>query len=188
MKPVAFNIDAKQEQQQPDTSSETKKMTGFRDIADVAASAPERATGADVATPAKTSTRTGTPSGKRQTAEQKKEAERNALVEEALGKVGVEMMRELACLPYEAWAFFFSDPGLKLTEQQAKTLADNYYLIAKALRPEEIMSWKVLLALAMLQNTRIVLLKLREHSERVENQKKMQGAMDLGDGVSVSVI
>jgi hypothetical protein len=185
-----FKLDVvTQKQDAPDTSSETKKMTGFKDIGEVAAAAPSAPTGGDFATPARTTARgASAPAGKRMTVEQKKEAEKTAAVEEALSKVGVEMMRELACLPYEAWALFFSDPQLKLTEEQAKTLSNSYFLIAKALKPEEMASWKILLALAALQNTRIVLLKLREHSERVENKKKMQGALDMGDGVQVSVI
>jgi hypothetical protein len=95
-------------------------------------------------------------------------------VEEALSKVGAEMMKELASLPYEAWAFFFSDPALKLTEAETKQLADSYYMIAKALKPEQMTSWKVLLALALLQNTRIVIGKLRESAKRQEAQKKLQ--------------
>src|SRR5260370_236394 len=159
-----FKLDVVQQKSDPpDTSSETKKMTGFKNIDEVAAAAPEHPTDGDFTTPAKTSQggTTTSASGKRLTAEQKKEAEKNAAVEEALSKVGIEMMRELAALPYEAWAMFFSDPQLKLTEEQAKTLSNSYYLIAKALKPEQMASWKILLALAALQNTRIVLLKLR---------------------------
>ena len=176
---AAFNLEKvpqKADTPVQDTSSETKKMTGFSNIKDVAAAAPAKPSGGDVATPVRTGGRAAATRGK--TEEEKQKEAKDAAVEEALSKVGAEMMRELACLPYEAWAYFFSDPQLKLTEQEAKTLANSYFLIAKALKPEEMASWKVLLALAMLQNTRIVLLKLREHGDRVKKQKALSG----GDG------
>lgn len=165
-----LNVVPQKPESAPDTASETKKMTGFADIAQVAASAPATPTGGDIASPRSTSS-TASPRAKRQTEAQKKEEEKNARVEEALSKVGTSMMKELAVLPYEAWAVFFSDPALRLTEEEAKTLADTYYTIAKALKPEQLTSWKVLLALAVLQNFRLVIVKLRLHSENVEKAK-----------------
>lgn len=173
----------------PDTSSETKKMTGFKDIADVAAAAPEKASSAGTATPSRSTGTTGRV--KRATEEQKKEEQRNAAVEEALSKVGVEMMKELASLPYEAWALFFSDPALKLTEEESKQLSNSYYLIAKALKPEQITSWKVLVALALLQNFRICMKKLSAHSEKVAKQKaqaKAMGSTVTLEGAEVSIV
>ena len=170
-----FNLNVvEQKPEVPDTSSETKKMTGYKSIDDVAAAAPSNA--AEIATPVKSSSAvassTKAPTGKRLTAEQKKEEEKNKAVEEALSKIGVEMMTELANLPYDAWAAFFGDPDLKLSAEQAKTLADSYFLIAKALKPEQMASWKILIAFAALQNTRIVLQKLREHDAKKREEKK----------------
>jgi hypothetical protein len=168
-----FQLDMVQQKKEDpkDTSSETKKMTGFSDIASVAAAAPSSS--GEFAAPAGRSAGK-TPRTAVKAEEKKKEEEKNKLVEEALSKVGAEMMKELASLPYEAWAFFFSDPALRLTEAETKQLADSYYMIAKALKPEQMTSWKVLLALALLQNTRIVIGKLRESAKRQEAQKKLQ--------------
>lgn len=164
-----------EEKKAPDTSSETKKMTGFSDINAVASAAPEKASSAGTATPSRSSS--ATPRARQKAEETKKQEEKDKRVEEALSKVGTVMMKELACLPYEAWAFFFADPALKLDAKQAEELANSYYLIAQALRPEQLTSWKVLVALAVLQNFRIVIVKLREHTERVEKAKKAAAAM-----------
>lgn len=168
----------------PDTSSETKKMTGFGSISDVAAAAPEKATGGEFATPKGKAT----PGKAAKTAAAAKEDEKNKAVEEALAKVGIEMMRELAALPYEAWAMFFSDPALKLDAKQQETLANSYFLIAKAIKPEAVNSWKILVALAMLQNTRIIMVKMREHNDRQKQMKQQMQEHDAGHMPQVSVI
>jgi hypothetical protein len=160
----------------PDTSSETKKMSGFSDIHSVAAAAPETVRSGDVATPTR-----GGPAASRgrktkaATVEEKKQEEHSKLVEEALSKVGAEMMRSLAELPYEAWAMFFSDPEMRLTKEESKTLADSYFLIAKALKPEALADWKVLVLFALLQNGKIVASKLRERNVRQERAKLNAG-------------
>jgi hypothetical protein len=163
-----------EETRAPDTSSETKKMTGFKDIGDVAANAPEKASSAGVASPSRSAT---SARGKKVSAEQQKQEEKDKKVDEALSKVGTEMMKELACLPYEAWSLFFSDPDLRLTEEEAKQLANSYFLIAQSLKPEQLASWKVLLALALLQNFRIAVKKQMKHSEKVTKQKAADKAM-----------
>jgi uncharacterized protein with GYD domain len=189
--PSNFSIvqQVEDEKKAPDTASETKKMTGFAGIDDVAAAAPEKASNAGIASPSRSAATS--PRQRKATQEQQKEEERQKAVEEALSKVGVEMMKELAMLPYEAWAFFFSDPALRLTPQESEQLANTYYLIAKALKPEQITSLKVLLALAALQNVRIAVVKLRAHAERTEKQKKekasLNSTLNLGDA-QVSIV
>jgi hypothetical protein len=181
--PSNFKLDIvtqKEDKKAPDTSSETKKMTGFADINAVAAAAPDKASSSTAATPA---SRAASPRVRQKAEADKKQEEKDKRVEEALSKVGTAMMRELAQLPYEAWAFFFSDPGLKLDAKQSEELANSYYLIFQALKPEQLTDWKVLLALALLQNFRIVIVKLREHSVRVEDAKKRAAAM--GNQVSL---
>lgn len=180
--PSNFKLDIvsqKAETKTPDTSSETKKMTGFADINAVAAAAPDRASKDSTATPAKSSS----PRVRQKAEADKKQEEKDRKVEEALSKVGTAMMKELAVLPYEAWAFFFSDPALKLNDKQAEELANSYFLIFQALKPEQISSWQILVALALLQNFRIVIVKLREHNERVAKAKEV--AAKLGREVSL---
>ena len=161
-------------------------MTGFKDISAVAAAAPVSIGDSDVATP-----RSVSGSGakaKRQTEQQKKEEEKNKAVEEALSKVGTQMMSELAALPYEAWAFFFSDPALKLTKEETETLANTYYTIAKALKPEQLANWKILLALALLQNLRLVIVKMRLHTENVEKQRKLMANDETKGGLQEATV
>ena len=172
-----------QKPEAPNTSSETKKMTGFSDIGTVAAAAPS----GDVATPKAIRT-PGVSTKARQTEEQKKADEKAKLVEEALSKVGVEMMKELAELPYEAWAVFWSDPLLKLTPEESAKLSNTYFLILKAIKPEQVTDWRILLLLVGLQNTRICLSKVREHSKRVDTEKK-RSLMNGGENVpQVSIV
>lgn len=155
-------------------------MTGFSGISDVAAAAPEVPGSGDMTTPVKTRGKSAAGGAKtrRLTTEELKEQEKEKLVEEALSKVGGEMMKALAALPYEAWAVFFSDPALQLDKTQQQTLAESYLLIAKAIKPDQVADWRVLVLFAMLQNGKIVMQKVRERKERQKQQMLMEGSKD----------
>ena len=170
----------------PDTSSETKKMTGFKSIDEVAAAAPSSAS--EIASPVRStssSAATAPKPAKRQTKAEKEKEEKDKAVEEAIAAIGTDMMKELAELPYEGWAALFADPALRLTPEESKKLADSYYLILKAVRPEQLTDWRLLLLFAGLQNTKIALGKLREHNRRLKEAKERR--IIEGDIPSVSM-
>lgn len=173
----------KDEKIAPDTSSETRKMMGFSSVDEVAKSAPKHPTSDDAARRGQRGKSLPT---KRSIEEQQKQ-EKDKAVEEALSKVGIEMMKELASLPYDAWAVFVSDPALSLNKDEQEKLANTYYMIFKSLKPEQIADWRVLLLLVGLQNGRIVLAKARQHHARIEQVKKALG-QSAGTPVEVSVI
>lgn len=95
-------------------------------------------------------------------------AEREKARQEAIQKIGEEMARDVAGVPYEVWAFVAQDEELRLATDEEKELAEAYHLVAQTL-PLSTMNPLLIAALFLAsRNAKIVRKKMMEHKKRLE--------------------
>ena len=165
---------------QPPTAvkqAEMRKMVGYENISDVAADAPS-----DYATPANRESKRERASGRSERSErasvrtqaaQKKDAEAAAKAERqqrALETIGKKYAKLLAELPYEFWARFADDPRLKLNPEQAKELADDYFLLAQSINPDLTSPWVIALGI-VISNAILIVERLKYLGDEEKIQK-----------------
>lgn len=131
-----------------------RKMSGYDGIASVreaASSTPE-----PVARPL------------RQSRVQKEAAEAAAKEEKrlaAMAVIGTQMMKEVAEIPYSTWAFLAQDPELRLSPDEAKELAESYYLMAQAIGADFSGPWSIGFTIIM-QNLGFIGTRLKLQAEK----------------------
>ena len=168
--------DKKTDTKPEDTKTNTvTRMSGFSGIDEIASAAPS-STGSQ-AKPldeSRATVKRGRPSAASipapapQAQSDKAKEERKA---KAMSIVGEALMREIAVIPYETWAFMASDPLLRLTEAEQKELADAYFLLAQAYDPDFSKPFWLALTITA-KNWNLVSKRVKEHSDRVKLAKE----------------
>ena len=155
--------------------SQMRKMVGYDTIQDVAADAPS-----DYATPSnrergdsRTRREKTERSSARTQAQVKRDAEAQVKAERqqrALETIGKKYAKLLAELPYEFWARFADDPRLKLNPEQAKELADDYFLLAQSINPDLTSPWVIALGI-VISNAILIVERLKYLGDEEKIQK-----------------
>lgn len=164
-------FDKKQEPiKPPSTESEVRNMVEHSDLASAIKVAPTSNSPAPAPEPKRTrQLRTTQPQVQGPTAEDIEKARRKS---EAMKVVGTDFMREIAEVPYEFWAFFASDPELRLTDAESKKLADSYFYLAQNMDLDFSKSW-LLIPLILMKNKSLVTSRFRMLEEK-ENRRLLK--------------
>lgn len=101
------------------------------------------------------------------------EAAKQAKVDLARKKIGEDMMRDLAALPYDVWAFIASDESKSLTKEEEKELADAYYLVAQSFSFSSSPTWMAVLFLIS-RNSRLIKSRVKSLKELEETIKEIK--------------
>lgn len=122
----------------PDKGTQVRNMVGYEDLASAAAVAPASTARPTSTDETSSKSRRATKTAQQPTAPGPSAAEiaKERLRLEAMQAVGESMMKEIAGLPYEVWAFWVGNSELKLNKEETEKLAKQYYLLAQALNPD----------------------------------------------------
>ena len=101
------------------------------------------------------------------------EAKRQADIAAARKKIGESMMKDLAGMPYDIWAFVASDDSLSLTKDEEKELADAYYLVAQSFNFSSSPTWTAVLFLIS-HNARLVKSRVKSLKELEQTIKEIK--------------
>lgn len=154
---------------------EVRKTSGFDSIGAVAAAAPSSyaESSGQVSSPSssqsyrKTSSATSTKAAKEAAAAAEKEAKRQKAIE-TFGKRYCKMAAEM---PYDVWARIMGYDFLKLTEEQAQSLAEEYYEFIEIIKPDFTSPWTMLAALGI-HNAILVGERVKMVNDANEKKKK----------------
>lgn len=161
--------------------AQMRKMVGYDTIEDVAKDAPS-----DYATPANgergsTSRREranrSTVRKETQNKREAAEAEKAERQQKALNTIGKKYAKLLAELPYEFWARFADDPRLKLSDEQAKELADDYFLLAQSINPDLTSPWVIALGI-VISNAILIVERLKYLGDEEKIKKLAEEAVN----------
>lgn len=101
------------------------------------------------------------------------DAAKQAKIDLARKKIGEDMMRDLAGLPYDVWAFIASDESKSLTKEEEKELADAYYLVAQSFSFSSSPTWTAVLFLIS-RNSRLIKSRVKSLKELEETIKEIK--------------
>ena len=153
------------EQKKKDESQETadrhaeniRGMAGFKNLEEVASTAPKSDDEPVTRQDKKTSKRAQQEAARQQQQKQAAEDKRkDELKQAALQMLGQDVCKDFAAIPYDVWAFWMSDPNLGLTKEEQRELADTYWMLAQALQPDFLASPWFLAVIVLLRNVRYV--------------------------------
>jgi hypothetical protein len=117
----------------PARTTELHKMAGTSSLAEVAATAPANASAVTEASRARGRARV---TATREPVKTPEQIAKEQQQQKAMEIVGKDIMSTIAALPYDTWAFMAADEEMKLTPEEAKELADAYYLLAQTANPD----------------------------------------------------
>lgn len=145
--------------------------TGFANLKDAAAAAPDRTTGDDPTSQGKTTRGRKSAAPPAQPAQSDEDKRKQKLKEEAMEKIGKQICAELAAVPYDTWAFLVNDTEVSLSDEEKKDLTEKYYILAQSIEPDFSSPWFLATAL-FLQNLTLIAkrLKIRHEKKLIEKQ------------------
>lgn len=116
--------------------NEIRKLAGAGDLAATVRAAPSDPSEARIET---SKPSRGRPSVSRSgpaatsTEQSEKDRQKQERKERSLRVIGSQLTKGVAEIPYDLWAFFYADPELCLTKEEAKELAEAYFELAQAM-------------------------------------------------------
>lgn len=155
-----------------------REMSGYDSISAVRSAAPESTAGEsfNIHAPAdRLRTGAGSVRGaapKKLTKEELVAAEKEKQRLRALETVGKEYMRKLASVPYDSWAMLAADSYYKLKPEEAKELADSYYILAQSTNIDFSNPW--VMGLGILSLHAVLIADRLKHMNRSEDVKAME--------------
>ena len=104
------------------------------------------------------------------------ELARQKAIADAQKKIGESMMKDVAGIPYDVWAFIASDESLSLTKEEEKELAEAYYLVSQSLSFSSMSPfWQGMLFLIS-RNARLVKSRIKSMDELDKTLKEIKDA------------
>lgn len=92
------------------------------------------------------------------------DAARQAKIDEARRKIGENMMKDIAAIPYDVWAFIASDNSKSLSKEEEKELSDAYYLVAQSFNFSSSPTWMAVVFL-LSKNSRLIKARVKSLKE-----------------------
>lgn len=170
---------------QPNRVAEVRKMAGFSGEFDKAGENAPDSTSSEVATPTNSKpTKRGRPANQPVAGssilnpQPSQVAIDLAAQKEAIDKIAKEMMKDVAGMPYEVWAFIAADPALALSKDEEKELSDAYFLVAQSLSLGGMPKWLVLPLFLVGRNAKIM--KGKMSYLRTNEERKAVDAIEKG--------
>lgn len=148
-----------------------REMSGFDSIGAVRNAAPSSTAGEFNINPEKPRSRTSA-RAVQQSKEDLVAAEKEKQRLRALETVGKEYMRKLASVPYESWATLADDPYYKLKPEEAKDLADSYYILAQSTNIDFSNPW--VMGLGILSLHAVLIADRLKHMNRPDDIKALE--------------
>lgn len=97
-------------------------------------------------------------------------------VADAQKKIGQDMMKDVAAIPYDVWAFLASDETKALSKEEEKELSDAYFLVAQSLNYSAMSPfWSGMLFL-LSRNARLVKARIKSMDELDKTLKEIKDA------------